>query len=166
MIFAISDNIPGGKPVSIYQNSGLCFSRALIGYSTNEYPALFTDSPPVPPSERRQPETRGSCEQNAFLVCCRNKQRNFTTNQISKLFPKYTKKVTKFGLEVLTGKALSFWFELSIKPVKRFFVYKCKLSLSLALLYSVDLFIYKHKTKFNNPFYRMILNTKRIHNSF
>ena len=25
-----------------------------------------------------------------------------------KLFPKYTKKVTKFGLEVLTGKALSF----------------------------------------------------------
>ena len=26
----------------------------------------------------------------------------------SKLFPKYMKKVTKFGLEVITGKALSF----------------------------------------------------------
>ena len=31
------------------------------------------------------------------------------------------KKVTKFGLEVLTGKALSFLLEwLSIKPVKKF----------------------------------------------
>ena len=29
-----------------------------------------------------------------------------------------------------------------------FFVYKCKLSLSLALLYLVDLFINKLKTKF------------------
>ena len=41
--------------------------------------SVNTDSPPVPPSERRQ--TRVSCEQNAFPVCCRNKQRNFTTNQ-------------------------------------------------------------------------------------
>ena len=70
----------------------------------SEYPALFTDSPPVPQSERRQ--THVSCEQNAFPVCCRNKLRNFTTK--SKLFPKYMKKVMKFGLEVLTGKALSF----------------------------------------------------------
>ena len=37
---------------------------------------------------------------------------------------------------------------------------------SLALLYLVDLFINKLKTKFNNLFYRMILNTKRIQNSF
>ena len=50
--------------------------------------------------------------------------------------------------------------------MKKFFVYKCKLSVSLALLYLVDLFINKLKTKFNNLFYRMILNTKRIHNSF
>ena len=77
------------------------------------------------------------------------------------------KKVTKFGLEVLTGKAFClFDLNLSIKPVKTFFVYKCKLSLSLALLYLVDLFINKLKTKFNNLFYRMILSTKRIHNSF
>ena len=50
--------------------------------------------------------------------------------------------------------------------MKKFFVYKCKLSLSLALLYLVDLFINKLKTKFNNLFYRMILNAKRIHSSF
>ena len=77
------------------------------------------------------------------------------------------KKVTKFGLEVLTGKAFYlFDLNLSIKPAKKFFVYKCKLSLSLALLYLVDLFINKLKTKFNNLFYRIILNTNRIHNSF
>ena len=51
--------------------------------------------------------------------------------------------------------------------MKKFFVYKCKLSLSLVLLYMIDLFINKLKTKFNNFFfYRMILSTKRIHNSF
>ena len=50
--------------------------------------------------------------------------------------------------------------------MEKFFVYKCKLSLSLALLYLVDLLINKLKTKFNNLFYRTILNTKRIHNSF
>ena len=77
----------------------------MIGYSISEYPPLFTDSPPGPPSERRQ--TRVGCEQNAFPVCRRNKLRNFTTNQAS-YFRKYAKKVTKFGLEVLTGKALSF----------------------------------------------------------
>ena len=45
------------------------------------YSLVFTDSPPVPPSERHQ--TRVGCEQNAFPVCCRNKLRNFTTNQAS-----------------------------------------------------------------------------------
>ena len=39
---------------------------------------------------------------------------------------------------------------LSIKTVKKFLVYQYKLSLSLALLYLVDLFINKLKTKFNN----------------
>ena len=34
------------------------------------------------------------------------------------------------------------------------------------LEWSIDLFMNKLKTKFNNLFYRMILNTKRIHNSF
>ena len=46
-----------------------------------DIPCLFTDSPPVPPGERRQ--TRVSYEQNGFPVCCRNKQRKFTDNQTS-----------------------------------------------------------------------------------
>ena len=74
------------------------------------------------------------------------------------------KKVTRFGLEFLTGEACLFDLNLSIKPVKKFFVYQCKLSSSLALLYLVDLFINKLKTEFNNLFYRTILNTKRIQN--
>ena len=123
----------------------------------------FTDSPPVPPSEWRQ--TRVSCEQNAFPVCCRNKLRNFTTNQASyfrNTWRRWRSSVWKF----YQVKLCLFDLNLSIKLVKRFFVYKCKLRLSLALLYVVDLFINKLKTKFNNLLYRMILNTKRIHNSF
>ena len=65
-------------------------------------------------------------------------------------------------MEVLTGKAFLFDLNLSIKPVKKFFVNKCKLSLRHELLYSVDLFTNKLKTKFNNLFYRMILNTKKF----
>ena len=42
---------------------------------------LFTDSPPVPPSERRQ--TRLSYEQNGFPVGCSNKPKNFTNNRTS-----------------------------------------------------------------------------------
>ena len=129
-----------------------------------KYPAVFTDSPPVPPSERRQ--TRVSCEQNAFPVCCRNKQRNFTTSQAScsrNTRRRWQSLVWKFW----QVKLCRFDLNLSIKPMKKFFfVYICKLSLSLAVLYLVDSFINKLKTKFNNLFYRMILNTKRIHNSF
>ena len=40
-----------------------------------------------------------------------------------------------------------------MKPVKKFFVYRCKLSLSLALLYVAKLLINKLKTKFNSFFY-------------
>ena len=65
------------------------------------------------------------------------------------MFPKYTKKATKFGLEVLTRKALSFLFEFIDKTGEKGF---CKLSLSLAILYLVDFFIKKLKTKFNNLF--------------
>ena len=137
-------------------------SRALIGYSISEYPALFTDSPPVPPSERRQ--TRVSCEQNAFLVCCRNKQRNSTTKHVSCY--RNTRRWRSSGWKFQQVKLCLFDLNLSIKPAKTFFVYKCKFCCSLALLYLVYLFISKLKTKFNNLFYRMILNTKRIHNSF
>ena len=51
------------------------------------------------------------------------------------------------------GKALSVWLEFIDKTgEKKVFVYKCKLTLSLALLYLVNLFINKPKTKFNNLF--------------
>ena len=76
------------------------------------------------------------------------------------------KKVTKLGLEVLTGKTLSFWLEFIDKTGEKGFCLQMKIKLGLALRYLVDLFINKLKTKFNNLFYRMILNTKRIHNSF
>ena len=65
----------------VYTFQATTFSRALTGYPIGDYPALFTDSSPVPPSKRRQ--TRVNFEQNAYPVCCRNKQRNFTTNQAS-----------------------------------------------------------------------------------
>ena len=71
------------------------------------------------------------------------------------------KKVTKFGLEVLTGKALSFWLEFINKTGKKGFYFQMQISLSLALLYLVDLFVNKLKTKFNDLFYRMILITKK-----
>ena len=67
-------------------------------------------------------------------------------------------------LEVLTGKALSFLLEFIDETDVKDFVYKYKLSLlkiSLALLYLVDLFINKLKTKFDTLFYRMVLNTKK-----
>ena len=63
-----------------------------------------------------------------------------TNKEISQLIKEVVPEIHKEGLN------------LSIKPVKKFFVYKCKLSLSLALLYLVDLFINKLKTKFNNLF--------------
>ena len=45
----------------------------------------------------------------------------------------------KFGLEVLIGiKLCLFDLNVSIKPVKKVFVYKYKLSLSLALLYLAE----------------------------
>ena len=70
----------------------------------------------------------------------------------NKLFPKYTKKVTKFGLEVLTGNALSvILLELIDESGGKVFVYKCKLS--LALLYLANKFINNLKTKFNSFFF-------------
>ena len=116
--------------------------RALIGHSISEYPALFTDSLPVPPSERRQ--TRESSEQNAF-------------KESSQLIKQAVPEIHEEGDKVRFGsfkqvKLCLFDLNLSIKAVKNFFVYKCKLSLSLALLYLVDLFINKLKTKFNNLF--------------
>ena len=52
-----------------------------------------------------------------------------------------SKKATKFGLAVFTGKPLSVKKNLSMKPVKKFFVYKFKLS--VALFYLAGMFIKK-----------------------
>ena len=60
-----------------------------------------------------------------------------TNKEISQLIKQAVAEIHEEGEEI--------WFfasNLSIKPVKKFFLYKCKLSLlSLALLYLVDLFI-------------------------
>ena len=72
-------------------------------------------------SERAMPNSRKlSCEQNAFPVSCRKQTKKFH-NLSSKLFPKYTEKVTKFELEVFTGKALSFWHEFIDKTGEKVF---------------------------------------------
>ena len=121
----------------------------------SEYPALFTDPPPVPTSEKCQ--TRTSFEQNAFPVCCHNKQRNFTTNQAS-CYRNIRRRWLSSGRKFKQIKLCLFYLNLLIKPAEKFFVYKCKL---------VDLFINKLKPKVNNLFHmRMIFNTKRIYNSF
>ena len=62
------------------------------------------------------------------------------------------KKVTKFGLEFLTGKALSFLLEFIDKTGEKVFCLQMQSKLSLTLPYLVDLFINKLKTKFNNFF--------------
>ena len=54
-----------------------------------------------------------------------------------------SKKVTKSGLEVLKGKALSVWLEFIDESGEKVFVSKWKLS--LALLYLADMVINKFK---------------------
>ena len=60
--------------------------------------------------------------------------------------------MTKFGLEVLTGKTLSFRLEFIDKTGEKAFCLQTQINLSLALLYLVDLFINNLKTKFYNLF--------------
>ena len=58
-----------------------------------------------------------------------NKKKKIATNQASKLFPKYKKKVMKFGLKVLTGKALSFWLEFIDKTGEKVFCLQMQIKL-------------------------------------
>ena len=109
---------------SIDWNSGYCFSSALIRYSISEYPALFTDTPPVPPSERRQ--IRASGEKNAFPVCCSNQQRHFTTNQSS--CSRNTRRRWR-SLEILTGKALYSLLEFIHKTSEKDFCLQMQIKL-------------------------------------
>ena len=130
-------------PFKYIRKEWTVFLRALIGLPTSGYPVLITVSPPVPPSERRQ--TRVSYEQNGFpRFAFLTNQRNLTQKS-NKL--KYTKKVTKFGLEVLTGKALSVWLEfIDETDVKGFCLQGSKISLKLDLKNS-QLFLKKFPRK-------------------
>ena len=72
-----------------------------------------------------------------------------TNNEISQIIKPAVPEIHEEGNEVrfgrLTSKALSFDLNLSMKPVKKFFVYKCKLSSNLTLLHLVGLLINKLK---------------------
>ena len=126
----------------------------LLNLRISIHAVLFTDSPPVPPSERRQ--TLASHEQNGLprFAAVANKVISEIIKQ-SKLMPKYTK-VTKFGLEVtcVVGPRKNGRARGRKKPVKKFFVYKYKLS--RALLYLADMFINKlngRQSRLNSPFF-------------
>ena len=93
---------------SIYLNSGQCFSLALIVYSNSGYPVLFTS---------QRPQTRVSYEQKAF---------RFAAVTSEEAVPDKTKKAMNFYRQ----NVCLFNLNLSIKPVKKFLVYKCKLSLT------------------------------------
>ena len=79
-----------------------------------------------------------------------------TNKEFSQLIKQAVPEIHDEGDEVRFGilnvKLCFFDLNFSIRPVKKFVVYKWKLSLSLALLYLVDLFLNKLKTKFNNIF--------------
>ena len=130
--------------------------HALIGYSISEYPALFSDPPPVPTSEKCQ--TRTSFEQNAFPVCCHNKQRNFTTNQAS-CSRNIRRRWPSSGRKFKQIKLCLFYWKLLIKSGGKVFC----LQMQISWLVHIN----KLKPKVNNLFHmRMIFNTKRIYNSF
>ena len=65
---------------------------------------LYTDSPPVPPSKRRQ--TRVSYKQTGFprFAAVTNRE---ISQIIKQVVPEIHETCDKLGLEVLTGKALS-----------------------------------------------------------
>ena len=52
-----------------------------------------------------------------------------TNKEISQLSKQAMKKVTKFGLEVLTGKDLSFWLEFIDKTGKKVFCLQMQINL-------------------------------------
>ena len=86
------------------------FSRARISYSDSGYPVW------------RQPGA--SYEQNGFLASVSN----VDISQINQeALPDNTRRVKKFGLAVLNF--VIFNLNLSMKPVKKLCVYKCKLRL-------------------------------------
>ena len=101
------------------------------------YLVLFNDSPPVPPSERRQ--TRVIYDEKDFSVCCRNKQRNFTKNPTScsqNTRERWRHSVWKFK----QVKLLSDWLEFIDKTDEKVF-FCLYMQISLALLHLAHMFI-------------------------
>ena len=100
---------------------------------------------------------------NWLSGCCRNKRQNFTNKRESCYWQHEQGDEIRFGsFYKWTFVCLTFIYRW--KRWKKFFVFKCKLS--LALLYLAGMFINKLKTKLNGFFYRMVSNTERIHNPF
>ena len=74
-----------------------------------------------------------------------------TNKEISQIIKRAVPEIHEEGDEIRFERQVRpclFDLNLQMKPVKKFFVYKCKLSLSLAFLYLADMFIYNLKTKF------------------
>ena len=67
--------------------------RVLIGHSLSEYPPLFTDSPPVPQSERAMPNSSKMPSQFAAV----------TNKEISQLIKQAVTEIHKEGDEVQFG---------------------------------------------------------------
>ena len=93
------------------------FSRALIGFSNSACPVLFT-------SDRRQ--TRISYEKNGFPGCCLNKRRNVTNSRRS-CYRKTRRGRRNSVWKFLQVKLFLFNLNLSMKPVKTFFVFQMQI---------------------------------------
>ena len=86
-----------------------------------------------------------------------------TNKEISQLIKQAVPEIHEEGdeVDILTGKTLSVLLEFINKTNEKVLCYKYKLSLSLALLYLVDLFINKLKAKLNNLFLQNDFKYKR-----
>ena len=88
--------------------------------------------------------------------------------EISQLIKQAVPQIHEEGGEVRFGsfKALSFWLQFINKTGEKVFCLQIQIKVKSCVTLFSWLVHKKLKTKFNNLFYRMILNTKRIHNSF
>ena len=107
----------------------LWLNRIAILGCTDKTIHWFTSSS----SERETPNSRKL--KNAFPVCCRNKQRNFTTNQGS-CFRNTRRKWRSSGWRFSQVKLCLFDLNLSIKPAKKF----CSLQMQIKFKSCVTFF--------------------------
>ena len=88
--------------------------------------------------------------------------------EISQLIKQTVPQIHEEGGEVRFGsfKALSFWLQFINKTGEKVFCLQIQIKVKSCVTLFSWLVHNKLLTKFNNLFYRMILNTKRIQNSF